>query len=115
MALVSCEPRIDTAEAARRLGVSRDTLDRMTWEAPPNLPGAPVNVSAPDARKRRLLWDPGDLNTWFKAYGAWRSTRGTVTPVRAARPKAAPRQPAAGQPGQGKITMAELRARQKAG
>ena len=48
--------RIDTATAARRLGIHRSTLDAMVSRAPPALPGAPVQVGEGTVR-RHLRWD----------------------------------------------------------
>jgi predicted DNA-binding transcriptional regulator AlpA len=76
--------RIGTAEAARLLGVSRNTLDAMIDSAPRTLPGAPVNVGT--KKRRSLRWDPTKLDEWAQAYRDWsagrrRSSTRTSTPA----------------------------------
>lgn len=61
------EAWISTAEAARRLGINRSTLDDMVKCAPRNLPGSPVAVG--EGKKHRFLrWNPSHLNEWADAY-----------------------------------------------
>jgi hypothetical protein len=63
-----------TEEAARRLGVCRDTLDGMLDRAPRDLPGAPVDVGTGKCR-RHLRWDLDRVNEWATAYRDWMAAR----------------------------------------
>jgi len=98
---------IGTEEAARRLGVSRDTLERMLAEAPRGLPGGPRNCGVVGGR-RRLKWYPDRLREWFDAYGAWRDREDARRAPGAKRTR--PLRLGASPSGTGKITLAELRA-----
>lgn len=71
---------ISTAEAARRLGVDRSTLDIMRDRAPA-LPGGPVRVGAGRAR-RAWRWNAARLDEWFDAYERWYRQRGRSRGVR---------------------------------
>lgn len=66
---------IPTAEAARRLGMDRGTLDKMVQDAPKNLAGGPVRKGKGKERQH-LLWDADHLEQWVRAFEAWRLTRG---------------------------------------
>lgn len=44
--------------------------DKMAAKAPPDLPGAPLDVS--HGTRRRWRWDPSRLSTWASAYQAWK-------------------------------------------
>ena len=107
------ELNIDTDEAARRLGVSRERLDAMVTEAPPDLPGSPVNVACGDAKRRRLRWPANRLAEWFSAYGRWRAVQDarakTVVPRSRRRTASMAKLGAK----TGKLTMAELNGRGK--
>jgi hypothetical protein len=105
--------QVDTDEAARLLGISRDTLDRMTREAPATLPGAPVDVGNLGGKRRKLMWHPATLMDWWRAYGAWRAAQASPGVVKAPahrKGRAAP----AGQPGRGKLTLADITAARRA-
>jgi predicted DNA-binding transcriptional regulator AlpA len=66
---------INTAEAARRLGIDRSTLDAMVSKAPKTLPGAPTRVGQGRARQH-FRWDGERLDEWAEAYRDWLSRRG---------------------------------------
>lgn len=83
----SADRWIDTVEAARRMGMSRTSLDAMMARCPPNLPGSPMRVGT-GARRRHLRWDARALDDWLAAYRAW--TEGRPSPVPAS-PLPAPR------------------------
>lgn len=72
-AAIGDEPEwLTTAQAAQRLGISRDTLDRMAGEVAEvgrDWPGAPVDVGA--GRQRSLRWDAAHLSAWMRRYGSW--------------------------------------------
>lgn len=64
---------ISTDEAAAIFGVDRETLDKMVAKAPPDLPGAPLDVS--HGVRRRWRWDPSRLTVWAAAYQTWKADR----------------------------------------
>lgn len=103
--------RISTDEAARVLGVSRDTLDRMIAEAPAELPGGPVDISSLTSRRRHWMWDSARLTEWWDAYGRWRaSRRASLGVVRAStkHPRTMHAKPQNGEAPRGKLTFAEI-------
>ncbi|MEQ1569885.1 MAG: hypothetical protein ABMA64_29900 [Myxococcota bacterium] len=65
------ESWVSTDEAAAILGVDRVTLDKMAGKAPPDLPGAPLDVSHCTHRRWRW-WDPSRLPSWASAYQVWK-------------------------------------------
>lgn len=65
---------LSTGDAAKRLGISRDTLDRLyaeSIEVGQDWPGAPVDVGT--GRQRSLRWEASQLSAWLRSYGAWRA------------------------------------------
>ncbi len=66
---------LNTADAARRLGIDRGTLDQMVARAPRDLPGGPVHVGEGKAR-RHLRWPASTLQTWVDAFREFERTRG---------------------------------------
>lgn len=62
---------IDTAEAARLLNISQRTLHRRLTEAPPDLPGAPIDLS-PGSRRRKLRWRADQVHVWAQALANWK-------------------------------------------
>lgn len=99
---------IDTDEAARRLGISRERLDAMVVECTTKLPGRPINIASTGTNKRRLLWNIETLMVWFQAWGEWRDRRDSRP--QKAEPKARKRRrSAANGPGKtGPLTFAEI-------
>ena len=103
--------RISTDEAARRLGVSRDTIDRMIAEAPADLAGGPVDIGSLTSKKHRWLWDADRLPEWWDAYGRWRATRRTSSMVvrpATRRPRTTNARPQNAEAPRGKLTFAEI-------
>ena len=103
--------RICTDEAARVLGVSRDTIDRMIAEAPADLPGGPVDIGALASKKHRWVWDAARLTEWWDAYGRWRATRrvsATVMRPPTRHPRIANAKPQNAEAPRGKLTFAEI-------
>lgn len=66
---------LTTEEAARKLGIDRDTLDKMVSRAPKSLPGSPTHVGKGKVR-RHLRWSAARLFDWASGYDAWERTRG---------------------------------------
>jgi len=64
---------VDTATAARILGVGRTTIDAMVSDAPKDLPGGPVHVGRGGVR-RHLRWDLSRIGDWVDAYRAWEAS-----------------------------------------
>lgn len=62
---------LDLAASAEVLGVSVASVRRMLREAPPDLPGSPVQVGRGSSR-RHLRWDRESIAVWWAAYSAWR-------------------------------------------
>lgn len=103
---------ITTAEAAARLGISRDTLDRYTRDAPDDLPGAPEDAGR--GRNRHLRWDATELDVWFRAFCRWQRERRRTTvprPTTATKRRSKAPRRAVAQDDNGPITFAEVRGR----
>ena len=103
--------RISTDEAARALGLSRDTIDRMVAEAPADLPGGPVDIGRLASKKHRWVWDAARLTEWLDAYGQWRASRrvsATVVRPPGRRPRLANAKPQNAEAPCGKLTFAEV-------
>lgn len=64
--------RVGVADAARLLGLSRDSLDAAIREAPPDLPHAPFAVGAGRSR-RHWRFEPSGLPKWWAAYRGWKA------------------------------------------
>lgn len=96
---------IDTDEAARRLRISRDTLDRFTRAAPRNLPGAPIDMG--HGKYRHLRWNPSTLLLWLEAFRKWEGNQRTMTV--SAPPKRRVPKHCVDQRGDGPISFKDLR------
>lgn len=57
---------LTTKQVAERFGIARSTLDEMVQAAPPDLPGAPLQVGS-GSRRRHLRWDASTVDTWLAA------------------------------------------------
>jgi hypothetical protein len=63
-------PLLNIHQAAELLSISTRTLRRRLERAPPDLEGAPIDLSA--GRRRQLRWARQDVLRWARAYERWR-------------------------------------------
>lgn len=65
---------LTTEEVARRLEISRTTLDELVGQAPRTLPGAPISLGS-GRRRHHWRWQEENVNAWLTAFLEWRDSQ----------------------------------------